>query len=353
MRLRGGPRWTDPAFRSGTRGHSGRSTQRGGPTDQSAYERVAKLAREVWSDFAWQTKQEEAFAASEPPFVPMPGLLELLDQLPTVANLVEMQARTWHPEHMLPPEVRQLRVVQRAVDRPGSVVCAQDSETLYAVRKLFCEVLANQLLEINNIRKDGPGDLGSWFWRSRLYARSEEGLAALRSFDRGAEAGDLQTEPVVWLGLRIVSEWAYSKVPLADADGFVRRSLWDQCRLRCALYKSTLAQALIEGGWPRGDRPSWQVLRVSLNHADRDSLDAVKQVLEIDYPLGSELCTNSTEMEFSFPALQLETAEPLLLTLNAEVARLLGSDTAAVFSTSPLRLQGPRLPRVATLSTPL
>jgi hypothetical protein len=323
-----------------------------GPQDQSAYERVAKLAREVWSDFAWQMKEEEAFAESEPPFVPVPQVLELLDQLPTIANVVEMLGRTWHPEGVLPPEVRQLRAVQKAVDRPASVVCAQDGESLYAVRKLFCEVLENQLLEINNIRKDGPGDLGSWFWRGRLYARREEGLAALRSFGRGDNLRDVQMESVVWLGLRIISEWAYGKVLLADADGSVRGSLWDQCRLRCALNKSGLAQAVIEGGWPQADRLSWQVLRVSLDHPDADSLEAARQVVEIDYPLGSELRRSSTEMEFTFPALQPEMAEPLLLALNAEVARLLGSDTAAVLSTSPLRLEGPGLPRVAALSTP-
>ncbi|MDH4207418.1 MAG: hypothetical protein OEV76_00935, partial [Anaerolineae bacterium] len=154
-----------------------------GPQDPSGYERVARLAREVCADFQWQVQQEEAMEAIRPPFLAVDGLLEGLDELPSVANLVEMQGRTWHPQELLPPEVGLLRAIQGYLDFGWSPRSVFSEDRLYQARQLFCAVLANQLLEINNIRKDGPGDLGSWFWRSRLYATGEEGMAALRRFD--------------------------------------------------------------------------------------------------------------------------------------------------------------------------
>jgi hypothetical protein len=295
-----------------------------GPQDPSGYERVARLARAVCSDFQWQVQQEEAMEAIRPPFIAAGGLLEGLDELPSVANLVEMQGRTWHPQALLPPEVALLRSIEGSLGVPGSPASVLTEERLYYARQLFCEVLANQLLEINNIRKDGPGDLGSWFWRSRLYATSDEGLAALKSLEEGMPIDGEERDAALWLGLRAIVRWAYGKILLRDEEGRVQSSLWEQNHLLSALYKASLAQALVEGRWPQGEGPNWRLVKVGLRHPTVRALMEIKQLLEVEYPLGNEVYRGTKEMVFSFPDLDEETIEHLLAALAEEIDQLLG-----------------------------
>ncbi len=322
------------------------------PRDRASYQRVAGLVRRVWSGLDWQERQERAIEGIQPPFIAVGEVLESLDLLPSVADLVEMQGRTWHPVELVPPEVRLLRTIQSHLDPPLNPRCVQGEDGLYEVRKLFCEVLANQLLEVNNIRKDGPGDLGSWFWTGRLYPRSEGAVAALRSFDEGMPLNDAEREAVAWLGMRGIAEWAYSKVLLGKAGGRTRTSLWEHCRWLCALHKSGLAQALIEGRWREGARPSWRALRVVLRRPARDDLLAIRQLIEVEYPLGNALHSGESEIEFTFPAVARDTARSLLEALEAEVVRLLGSDTSVELSLTPLRGLGRRRSRAGAPSKP-
>lgn len=155
-----------------------------------ALEHVAQVVRKVSADLAWQREQEEGIGAIEPAFISVEGFYDGLDQLPFVADLVEMQGRTWHPEELVPSEVRLLRALQEGGEVMGRPRTRCDERQLPEIRRLYCEVVANQLLEINNIRKDGPGDLGSWFWKARLYPAPEAATALLRCFDGGAALQD-------------------------------------------------------------------------------------------------------------------------------------------------------------------
>lgn len=298
----------------------------------AAHEGAARLVREVYADFQWQAQQEEAVKAIQPPFIADAGLLEGLDELPSVANLVEMSGRTWHPQELLPPEVSLLRRIQGYVKLPGSPTSVLTGERLYQVRQLFCAVLANQLLEINNIRRDGPGDLGSWFWRGRLYATSEEGMAALRAFDEGIPLDADQRDAALWLGLRGIARWAYGKVLLRDEDGRVQTSLWEQSRLFSGLYKASLALALVESRWPPGDGPGWRLLRVKLRHPTSLALTEIKQLLEVEYPLGNEMHRGSREMVFSFPDLDEENVAHLLRALGEKMDQLLAREKSVDLS---------------------
>jgi hypothetical protein len=289
----------------------------------------------VLADWAWQVDAERGLEAMKPPFFSAEGFHEGLDQLPSVADLLEMQERTWHPEDLLPPEVRLFREIHGREEVRGTPQPCCTVEHLAAVRELCCEVLANQLLEINNIRKDGPGDLGSWFWKSRLCARSEEAMALLRAFDQAAELEGDETEAVTWLGVRAIAQWAFGKIQVATSRDGSQGSLWEHCWTLSGLYKSSTAHALLEGLWPQGPRLSWCTLTVGLECPDPETLRQVKELVELEYPLGNELCRSGTEIRFTFPRLQSELATPLLDGLRAEVGRLAGRNTRLQVTLGP------------------
>jgi hypothetical protein len=307
----------------------------GAPDHLEAVERVEKLARGVLADWSWQVDAERGLEAMEPPFVSAEGFQEGLDQLPFVADLVEKQGRTWHPEGLLSPEVRLFRAIHEREETRGTPWSRCDAEHLSAVRELCCEVLANQLLEINNIRKDGPGDLGSWFWKSRLCARSEEAMALLRGFDQGVELEGEERAAVRWLGVRVIARWACSKVLMVTPGDGRQLSLWEHCWTLSGLYKSSTAQALLDGLWPHRHRLTWHTLIVGLQVPDPETLHLVKELVEVEYPLGNEIRRGDTEIHFTFPRLESELATSLLDGLRTEVGRLTGGNARAQVTVGP------------------
>jgi hypothetical protein len=307
---------------------------------QWAFERVAQLARQTWFALEWQMEQEKAIEALEPPFIGVEGFYDGLDQLASVADLLEMGGRTWRPMESQPPEVRLLNAIHGGGEVTDSLRSRCDLGRLADVRHLWCEVLANQFLEINNIRKDGPGDLGSWFWKSRLDAGGEAGFALLRDYDDGAMLSGEQREAVVWLGVRLISRWACSKIVLsADNDG-VPTSLWDHCWILSGLYKSSIAQALLSGEWPEGDDLVWYRLRVGLLKEDPAVLTAIRELIEVEYPLGNELFRTDVEAHFTFPGLDSRLAANLVGELELEIGRLLGRGACPELHLSPLSREG-------------
>ncbi len=321
--------------------------------DRKALDRIAQLATKVMGDLAWQRAQEESIGSLRPAFLPVDGFLEGLDQLAFVADLVEMQGRTWRPEALVPPEVKLLRAIHGREETRGRPRALIDPQRLSDVRKLYCEVVANQVLEINNIRKDGPGDLGSWFWKARLYPSPEETWSHLSALDRGATLDGDERDAVRWLGLRPISEWAYSKVLLGRGPNGEDMTLWDHSYRVSALHKSSTAQALITGHWPESATLSWQMLRVDIEGSGREALTVIKRLVEVQYPLGNELCRNDTSIAFSFPGLKRKLAVQLLDRLRNEIVQALNTELPVHLSLSPLGRKraeypwlGPRTTRV-------
>jgi hypothetical protein len=297
------------------------------PHHREGFESVAQLARDVLSDLGWQVEGEEVVAAMQPPFIAVDGFLHGLDQLSFVGDLVEMQGRTWHPAALLSPEVKLFRAIHGLEEIEGTRQSSCGLEHLADVRELFCEVLANQFLEINNIRKDGPGDLGSSFWKSRLCSGSEEAMALLRGFDQGVELEGEEREAVRWLGVRAITRWACSKILVGYSRDGGQTSLWEHCWALSGFFKSSTAQALIEGRWPRWNRLSWCTLTIDLEPPDNGAMDVVKDLVELEYPLGNELGRSDTGIDFTFPDLDGELLAPLLDGLRGAIGRRIGTGT--------------------------
>ncbi len=307
------------------------------PADRkAAFERVAGLARRTWLDFVWQVEQEEAIGAMEPPFVGVDGFYEQLDQLPSVADLLEMGGRTWHSDEMQPPEARLLRAIRGGERAAGSPSSRCEPRWLADVRHLWCEVLTNQFLEINNIRKDGPGDLGSWFWKSRLDAGHDAATALLGEHGPLPTLDDEQREALKWLGVRVISRWACSKIVLGARANGTPVSLWDHCSTLAALHKSSTSQALLSGSWPDGHQLSWRSLRVGIRRARAAEVTTIKELIEVEYPLGNELMRTDAEVHFSFPGLDGRPAANLLGELAVELRSLLGKSESPKMQLSPL-----------------
>jgi hypothetical protein len=305
-----------------------------------AFERVGRLARETWAALRWQMEQEKAVEALEPPFIDVEGFYDGLDQLASVADLLELGGRTWRPLEVQPPEVRLLNAIHSGGEVAGPPRSRCHPGRLADVRHLWCEVLANQFLEINNIRKDGPGDLGSWFWKSRLRAGSEAATALLGEYDGGAMLTGEQREAVVWLGVRAISRWACAKIVLGTGEDGVATSLWDHCWLLSGLYKSSVAQALLTGEWPAGDDLAWHRLRVGLPGKDPAGLTAIKELLEVEYPLGNELFRSDGEAHFTFPGLDGRLAASLVGEVEVEIHRVLGRGAFPELRLTPLLREG-------------
>ncbi len=290
------------------------------PSHQRAFNQVAHLVEAASTNVRWQKEGEEAVAAIQPPFISVPGFYDGLDQLSFVADLVEMQGRTWRPEALLPPEVKLLRALHKEEQLVSQPETLGEEERLAEVRQLVCEVLANQFLEINNIRKDGPGDLGSWFWKGRLYPQPEATMALLHRFDEQAPLEGEERETVHWLGIRPITEWAYSKVIVGQRDVGGELSLWDYSYELASLHKSAMVQALIERRWPEPDRLSWRILRVTVGRPAARALREIKELVEVEYPLGNELYRDGKSIHFTFPGLQDELAAQLGESLGKEIS---------------------------------
>jgi hypothetical protein len=306
---------------------------------EAAFERVARLARETCVDLEWQTEGEKGIAVMDPPFIGVDGFYQGLDQLPLVADLLEGSGRTWRPAGLLSPEAALLKAIHRPEGTSGAATSQCDPDRLTDVRHLWCEVLANQLLEINNIKKDGPGDLGSWFWKARLNAGEETATPLLGDHDCGAALGAEERGSMVWLGVRPISRWAYSKIVFEAGEHRVATSLWNHCWTLSGLYKSSIAQALLSGNWSKGDELLWYRLRVGLPAGDLAGLTAIKELIEIEYPLGNELFRTAAEASFTFPGLDSHLATKVLDELELEVGRLLGMENLPEMHLSPLSME--------------
>jgi hypothetical protein len=311
---------------------------RSGPGCGRAFDRISQLVREVWSNLSWQRRQEEAIAARRPPFVGVEAFLDGLDELPFVADLIEMQGRTWYPSELLPPEVKLLRILREGEDASGQSWAWHGKRRPDEVRHLYCEVLANQLLEIYNIRKDGPGDLGSWFWKARFYAWSEGALELLQRFEAGRTLRGEELESVRWLAVRPITEWAYKQVRLGRGDTGL--SVWDRAHRLASLHKSAAAQALLEGRWPTGSRPSWRVLHVTVQRQFREALRQIKELVEVEYPLGNELGRDECSIRFTCPGLDDEFAEQLVAWVAEAVRGVAGTQMCPAVHVTPRMLGG-------------
>jgi hypothetical protein len=306
------------------------------PAHAAAFDQVAGLVRDISSNLRWQREAEEAIAGIQPPFISVQGFYDGLDELPFVADLVEMQGRTWHPEALLSPEVKLLRAVYAGEELVVQPEASVDEERLGSVRQLYCEVLANQFLEIYNIRKDGPGDLGSWFWKGRLYPRSEEAMALLRRFDEGMPLDGEELETVRWLGVRPITGWAYSKVVVGRRRGGKEMSLWEHSYELTSLHKPAVVQALIEGPWPEPPRLAWRTLHVSLEEPAPEALGKIKELIEVEYPLGNELCRDESSIRFTFPGLENERATQLGEALREEILLAVKRELRPQVSLTPI-----------------
>lgn len=304
--------------------------------DQDALDRAAHLAEKVAGDLAWQRAQEQSIGDMRPPFFPVEGFLDGLDQLPFVADLIEMQGRTWHPEALLSPEAKLLRAMHEREEIIGDPQALINHERLADIRKLYCEVVANHLLEVNNIKKDGPGDLGSWFWKGRLYPRPKETAGLLDAFDERLALEGEHREAVEWLGIRPVTQWAYSKLLLGQGKNGGDVSLWDHSYRLSALHKSTMAEALITGYWPGAAQLSWRTLRVVVEPPDAEALTAIKHLVEVEYPLGNELWRDETSIHFTFPGLEGDLATRFPDRLREGTVQALNRKLRPQLSLSPL-----------------
>lgn len=303
---------------------------------EQALQQVTRDVRQMSANLASQREQEEAIGAIEPPFISVEGFYEGLDQLPFVADLVEMQGRTWHPQALEPPEVKLLRTLRRRVQPIERATALAGEGHLYAVRELYCEALSNQLLEINNIRKDGPGDLGSWFWKRRLYPAPEDTLALLDRFDEGASLCGEEREAVRWLGLRPMTKWAYSKILLSSWRSGGEISLWEHSYRLASLHKSVVAQALTTGDWPAPASVAWRVLQVGLGRPATGALEGVKALIEVEYPLGNEIHRDESSIQFTFPGLRDEKADELVRELGKDIISLVGVPLSPRISVGPM-----------------
>lgn len=114
----------------------------------------------------------------------------------------------------------------------------------------------------------------------------------------------------------------------AEAWGDTRRpinevTLWDWSASVASLYKAELARHYLTGEWRQRNQLSWRLLRVNFDRfglyakaikvsdllayqcAVDKACDAAKQLVENEYPLGSEVYRDTTGIYFTFPDLDL------------------------------------------------
>ncbi|MEA3397540.1 MAG: hypothetical protein U9R05_08770, partial [Chloroflexota bacterium] len=100
-------------------------------------------------------------------------------------------------------------------------------------------------------------------------------------------------------------------------------TLWDLSASVAAFYKSAVAKVILEGKWRDRNDLRWRLLRVNFDVlglyakavkiadllAYQDAVDkacaAVKQLVEVTYPLGNEVYRDTTGIYFTYPDLDL------------------------------------------------
>jgi hypothetical protein len=74
-------------------------------------------------------------------------------------------------------------------------------------------------------------------------------------------------------------------------------------------------------------------------------MDVVKDLVELEYPLGNELGRSDTGIDFTFPDLDGELLAPLLDGLRGAIGRRIGTGTRPKVTVDSFR-PGPRRERV-------
>lgn len=150
-------------------------------------------------------------------------------------------------------------------------------------------------------------------------------MTHLRRFDDGATLKDEEREAVDWLGLWPITEWAYGKVVLWRQEAGMEISLWEHTRRLASLHKSVIVQALITERWPDPSQIAWRMLEIGLDPPRTDALSGIKELVEVEYPLGNELWRDGNSIRFTFPGLGDEPAEELVRQLEREIVDIAGS----------------------------
>ncbi len=141
----------------------------------------------------------------------------------------------------------------------------------------------------------------------------------LRRFDDGATLSGEELKSVRWLGVRPITEWAYRKVLLGRGVDGKDVSLWDHSYQLASLHKSVMAQALIEGRFRAPARLSWRILQVRFKRSVPEALGQVKELMEVEYPLGNELDRGEHTIHFTFPGLDDDSSARLCEELTEEI----------------------------------
>ncbi len=149
-------------------------------------------------------------------------------------------------------------------------------------------------------------------------------MTLLRRFGDGATLKDEEREAVRWLGLWPITEWAYGRVVLWRQEAGVEISLWEHTRRLAFLHKPAIVQALITERWPDPSQIAWRMLGIGVGSTGTDTLDRVKELVEVEYPLGNELYRGESSIHFTFPGLEDEHAEDLVRQLKKEVVAVVG-----------------------------
>ena len=152
-------------------------------------------------------------------------------------------------------------------------------------------------------------------------------MAQLAAFDRGAELGAEAMEAVRWLGVRAILQWACSEVVVGTSADGRRWSLWEHSWALAGFYKSGVAGAILAGCWPESHLLSWCTLEIGLTHPQPGDLDRIRDLVEVEYPLGDELHRSDVTIQFAFPELASVTATSLLDALRSEITRVVGRRT--------------------------
>lgn len=115
-----------------------------------------------------------------------------------------------------------------------------------------------------------------------------------------------------------------AKQAFVETLGDTRRAandvtLWDHSYSVASLYKAALAKILLDGQWTEPKELQWRILRISLDglsflnsvhrvpdilgrqQALTDALDKVKELLEVEYPLGNEIYRDENGSAFVVP----------------------------------------------------
>jgi len=181
------------------------------------------------------------------------------------------------------------------------------------------------------------------------------------------------------LGFRHEAQRAFSNALAEIRRGANDVTLWHHCFSAASLFKSLLAKAVIEHQFlmehPDEDRkvrleqlwrhkvtPIWHILRVNidnlgllsrahrigdilgLNQSIDELLDAVKRIVEVDYPLGNEVYRDESGIYFVFPDLSDPNEEyDIQNQVKEEIsAKILALQKVEEFDVEPLiDLSGP------------